>query len=111
MSNSYSRQDTPVTAAAPNIGDDNLGDTPPLQIQVDPDLLQYLGEDPESLKTKGILLHEVLLSRWSYILEEGLPADKRAELLGKYPPPSNFDSTSNQPGSAAFAPYTATKTR
>lgn len=53
------------------------------------DILTLLGEDPSKVNEASFNIHEALNSRWSHIISQGLSADEREKLFGKYPIPSN----------------------
>nr|CAI5825465.1 unnamed protein product [Callosobruchus analis] len=71
-----------------------------LLINTDPDLpeespslpsnvLEILGEDPNTDKPKSYTLHHAICSRWSFILSNGLPKEDMSELTVRHNIPHN----------------------
>lgn len=63
-------------------------------VNLDPDILNLLGEDPTNKKTHGIILHKDIAPRWAHILTNGLAKDTQADLVKQYSPPENCASMS-----------------
>lgn len=89
---SMSLERSPVRGTAGQIETDNVeADVLLLNEALDIDLLNTLGEDPQTNMVKKIDFHPALASRWGNILANGLDKSVKLELLGKYPAPSNLD--------------------
>ncbi|KAJ8915251.1 hypothetical protein NQ315_014758 [Exocentrus adspersus] len=52
---------------------------------VDMNILALFGEDPLQVPTSSVQLQPDLVSRWNNILSNGLPKERRDQLLHKYP--------------------------
>lgn len=52
-------------------------------------IIALLGEDPNVNKSVGPPVHQALAGRWLDILQNGLPKDKKEEILKKYTPAEN----------------------
>lgn len=63
-----------------------------LEIELDPATLECLGEDPSSNKTGKVNLHPAIVSRWKHILSKGGEKQTKAEIMEKYPIPSNLQT-------------------
>ncbi|KAJ8968787.1 hypothetical protein NQ314_002095 [Rhamnusium bicolor] len=57
--------------------------------ELDQEILNCLGEDPEAGKVRGIELHKALVPRWKNILSNGMTKEIKTELMVKYPIPVN----------------------
>ncbi|KAJ8933076.1 hypothetical protein NQ314_014230 [Rhamnusium bicolor] len=55
--------------------------------ELDQEILNCLGEDPEAGKVRGIELHKALVPRWKNILSNGMTKEIKTELMAKYPIP------------------------
>nr|XP_034836267.1 uncharacterized protein LOC117992666 isoform X1 [Maniola hyperantus] len=60
-----------------------------LDIPLNPELLQVLGEDPTNVNKYGDNLHKDIIPRWNHILIKGLDKEVRSELCKQYLPPQN----------------------
>ncbi|XP_031336993.1 uncharacterized protein LOC116166259 [Photinus pyralis] len=54
------------------------------------DVIDMLGDDPESTAENGSLLHNELAKRWKVFLQNGLKKDDLLTILSKYDTPSNL---------------------
>ncbi|XP_077268734.1 uncharacterized protein LOC143900870 [Temnothorax americanus] len=61
----------------------------PTEAALDKDVLDVIGKRFAEERTLAEPLHSDVVARWEEILKLGLPTEEQAELLKKYPPPSN----------------------
>ncbi|XP_071639730.1 uncharacterized protein [Temnothorax longispinosus] len=61
----------------------------PTEAALDKDVLDVIGKRFAEERTLAEPLHSDVVVRWEEILKLGLPTEEQAELLKKYPPPSN----------------------
>lgn len=62
------------------------------RIDLEDEILQLLGRDPDENIIKATDLHLALVERCNNTLVNGLDKSERVELLKKYPPPRNFET-------------------
>jgi len=68
-----------------NEGDEVLELSP----QIDPDLLEILGELPPEKILEGKNIHPEVATRWEHIIRKGLDLQSSADIITKYPPAGN----------------------
>lgn len=59
------------------------------EVPLDQDLLDVIGERLSVEKKYDEPIHQDIANRWLDVLKQGLPADKKLELIKKYPVPKN----------------------
>lgn len=62
------------------------------EADLDPEILQILGDDPSNENKFGEDLHNQILPRWKHILAKGLDKEVKSELCKLYLPPENCGS-------------------
>lgn len=61
----------------------------PERREIDTQILEALGVNPETLRKMGGEIHVEISSRWRSYLTEGLEKERREQLIKKYPPAGN----------------------
>lgn len=62
-------------------------------IILDDDIMQILGDDPEQIPTKIPEVNEAIVTRWNYMLKNGITLDDKTKLRNQYKFPSNLELT------------------
>lgn len=60
-----------------------------VETEIDPDVLQILGEDPSTLNTHGDDINKYVAPRWQHILLNGLTKEVKSEMIKQYTIPGN----------------------
>ncbi|XP_063366035.1 uncharacterized protein LOC134657909 [Cydia amplana] len=64
-------------------------------VNLDPVILDLLGEDPSTKKIYGASLHKDIAPRWAHILTNGLTKESQADLIKQYRLPENCTNLSS----------------
>ncbi|XP_061706475.1 uncharacterized protein LOC133517263 [Cydia pomonella] len=64
-------------------------------VNLDPAILDLLGEDPSTKKSFGASLHKDIAPRWAHILTNGLTKESQADLIKQYRLPENCTNLSS----------------
>ncbi|XP_060802159.1 uncharacterized protein LOC132902150 [Amyelois transitella] len=81
--------DSPSLPCTENDNDTAEPDTTP---DLDPDILEILGDDPSKDNCVGEKLHKDIALRWTHILKNGMSKEIKTELQKQYLVPENCDS-------------------
>jgi hypothetical protein len=82
----------PTTSSAVTLSEAQGADA---AVNLDPVILDLLGEDPSTKKSHGASLHKDIAPRWAHILTNGLTKESQADLIKQYPPPDNCTNLSS----------------
>lgn len=96
-SSQYTGEGTNLGVRTPPVLCNLPGDssTPPLILpdhQLPEDILQILGEDPQTTNKEALVLHAAVCTRWSHILARNISEEDRKTLYNRYQIPSNLET-------------------
>lgn len=74
---------TPQDSELPAISEE------PLEVELNEEILQILGDVPKSDVPLGPPVHKDIAARWQDILSKGLPKEAKGKLFQEYPTPNN----------------------